>query len=53
MYQKEDREKIWENDEQQIKNWREQAQKLGYIGVYKKKYFGTNGYFRIDRLYTK
>ena len=33
---KEDREKIWENDEQQIKNWREQAQKLGYIGVYKR-----------------
>ncbi|NDO46773.1 TlpA disulfide reductase family protein [Clostridium sp. MD294] len=33
---KEDREKIWENDAQQIKNWREQAQKLGYIGVYKR-----------------
>ena len=33
---KQDREKIWENDEQQIKNWREQAQKLGYIGVYKR-----------------
>ncbi len=33
---KEDREKDWENDTEKVKQWREQAQKLGYIGAYKR-----------------
>lgn len=33
---KQDREKEWENDPQKVKQWREQAQKLGYIGIYKR-----------------
>ncbi len=33
---KEDREKIWENDKQKIQAWKDQAQRLGYIGAYKR-----------------
>lgn len=31
-----DREKIWENDKQKIQAWKDQAQRLGYIGAYKR-----------------